>query len=180
MLPTVEDTVVGCTSQEETITLPLMKVHPLDIVFQIDSNEPIPELEPWQTDSTGYVLSPWHQQFGNKNACGKRSDKTKALMSKRRKQCRWYNDGVNQVFTIKQPEGFVRGRLPFDRSNFDIRGEKNPRAKKYSITFDDGSVIIICSLRTWCKDNNIVHGTLYHRIQHNNFPYHNIVGVTKL
>ena len=148
----------------------------LNKAFDITSC-PMPEIP----DDGDEFVNQWCSKPGNQFALGNQhTPETKAAMSEYRSKCRWYNDGVNQVFTLAQPDGFVQGRLPFDTSNINHQGSNNPRAVKWRLTFEDGSTIITCGLRSWCASQpNINYSGLYYAWQHNN-SYKHITEIVKL
>ena len=158
--------------------------HPLDLVFNIESDQPILEY----VEGVDYTSthSGWLQHLGNQFAKGIKHDKDAEWFKRviqKRSTFRWWYKGTETKFSARSPgKGWKKGRPKgsLAHGNHNNKGVRNPRAKRYELTYDDGSTIIIHSLRTWCRDNNIIHGTLYHRIQHNDFPYLNIAGVTKL
>jgi hypothetical protein len=68
-----------------------------------------------------------------------------------KKKSKWWNNGTEQRFCRECPFGWVSGRLPLKKGNYSKPGEKNPRAKIWEITYDDGTVEIVKCLKEWCK-----------------------------
>jgi group I intron endonuclease len=56
------------------------------------------------------------------------------------------------------------------------KGEKNGKAKTYKIIFENNEEIIIKSLKTWCKNNNINQRRLMYALQNNKVLY-NIINI---
>ena len=75
-------------------------------------------------------------------------------LTEHKKQRKWWNNGINQKFCIECPCGWVPGRLPLKKGNYSKPGDKNPRAKIWEITYDDGTIEIVKCLKEWCKKNN--------------------------
>lgn len=50
---------------------------------------------------------------------------------------------------------------PRDRS-----GENNPCAKSYEVTYPNGDVKVIKSLKTWCESNNLKYNSFHNAIKH--------------
>lgn len=92
---------------------------------------------------------------------------------------KWWNNGTEQKFCHECPCGWVSGRLPLPKGNYSKPGDKNPRAKIWEITYDDGTVEIVKCIKEWCKKNNY---NLYaiRWAAEKNKPYQNIVKIISL
>jgi len=53
----------------------------------------------------------------------------------------------------KLPQEIIDKQIETKKRNGTARGENNPRAKKWRITFEDGRVEIVYSLQTWAVNN---------------------------
>ena len=100
------------------------------------------------------------------------------LTSEKRKN-KWWNNGTEQKFCSECPCGWVSGRLPLKKGNYSKPGEKNPRAKIWEITYDDGTVEIVKCLKGWCNKTNYNFSAIRYAVE-NNKSYQNIVKIISL
>ena len=100
-------------------------------------------------------------------------------LTEHKRKNKWWNNGTEQKFCYECPCGWVSGRLPLTKGNYSKPGDKNPRAKIWEITYDDGTVEIIKCLKEWCKKNNY---NLYaiRWAAEKNKPYQNIVKIISI
>ena len=151
----------------------------LDALLNLDNEPIIVDMKGWKDEMPEYAGG--HGAPGNQNALGNRFDMPKREVQ-RRKNSRWYNNSISQVFTDVKPPGddWIEGRLPFATSNYNNGGENNPRAIFWRLTFDDNSVIIVKGLKAWCKNQpNINYNGLYNAFKRQK-PYKHIMEIIKL
>jgi len=100
-------------------------------------------------------------------------------LTEHKKQRKWWNNGTEQKFCCECPCGWVSGRLSLTKGNYSKPGDKNPRAKIWEITYDDGTIEIVKCLKEWCKKNNY---NLYaiRWVAKKNKLYQNIVKIISL
>ena len=117
---------------------------------------------------------------GNNHAKGNKIDReiVDRLTSEKRKN-KWWNNGTEQKFCRECPCGWRSGRLPLRKGNYSKPGEKNPRAKIWEITYDDGTVEIVKCLKGWCKKTNYNFNAIRYAVE-NNKSYQNIVKIISL
>jgi len=118
--------------------------------------------------------------IGNNHAKGNIIDReiVDRLTSEKRKN-KWWNNGTEQKFCSECPCGWVSGRLPLRKGNYSKPGEKNPRAKIWEITYDDGTVEIVKCLKGWCKKTNYNFSAIRYAVE-NNKSYQNIAKIISL
>ena len=118
--------------------------------------------------------------IGNDYAKGNKIDKeiVDRLTDHRRKN-KWWNNGTEQKFCRECPCGWISGRLPFKGGNYSKSGEKNPRAKIWEITYNDGTVEIVKCLKKWCKTTGYNFYAIRYAFEKNK-PYKNIVKIVSL
>jgi hypothetical protein len=92
-----------------------------------------------------------------------------------KKQSRWWNNGIEQKFCKECPFGWVSGRLSI-KGNYSKPGEKNPRAKIWQITYNDGRVDMVKCLKNWCVENEYNLYAIRYAYEKNK-PYKNIVKI---
>ena len=137
----------------------------LDEAFGIEASAPI--WVDWSecTHSHQDCSGRW-AQFGNQWAKGI-SHKGKDFvvrLTEHRKKCRWWNDGSNHKFCEQCPgTGWVRGRVKgsLSKGNHRNAGTDNPNHSTWALTRHDGEVIVVRSLKSWCRENDIKYMTLY-------------------
>jgi hypothetical protein len=100
-------------------------------------------------------------------------------LTEQKKKNKWWNNGIEQKFCRECPSGWISGRLPLKKGNYSKPGEKNPRAKVWEITYDDGRVEIVKCLKEWCKKTNYNFSAIRYMIEKNK-PYRNILKIVSL
>jgi group I intron endonuclease len=72
------------------------------------------------------------------------------------------------------------GRIK-NRNPLDIRdGEKSPSSKKWKLTFEDGTTLIVHGLQKWCKENGYSFQNLSHMYHGKRKRHKNIIKVERL
>ena len=69
--------------------------------------------------------------------------------------------------------------IPLKKGNYSKPGDKNPRAKIWEITYDDGTVEIVKCLKKWCKTANYNFYAIRYAFEKNK-SYKNIVKILSL
>jgi hypothetical protein len=69
--------------------------------------------------------------------------------------------------------------IPLKKGNYSKPGDKNPRAKIWEITYDDGTVEIVKCLKQWCKTADYNFGAIRYAFGKNK-SYKNIVKIISL
>jgi hypothetical protein len=69
--------------------------------------------------------------------------------------------------------------IPLKKGNYSKPGDKNPRAKIWEITYDDGTVEIVKCLKEWCKTTDYNFGAIRYAFGKNK-SYKNIVKIISL
>jgi hypothetical protein len=118
--------------------------------------------------------------IGNNHAKGNKIDReiVDRLTDHKRKN-KWWNNGIEQKFCHECPCGWVSGRLPLTKGNYSKPGDKNPRAKIWEITYDDGTVEIVKCLKEWCKKTDYNFYAIRYAFEKKK-PYKNILTILEL
>lgn len=118
--------------------------------------------------------------IGNDYAKGNKIDRQIVeRLTKQKRKNKWWNNGLEQKFCKECPNGWVRGRLPLKKENYSKPGEKNPRAKIWEITYDDGKVELVKCLKQWCVENMYNFYAIRYAYDKNK-PYKNITKILSL
>ena len=118
--------------------------------------------------------------IGNNHAKGNKIDReiVDRLTDHKRKN-KWWNNGTEQKFCCECPCGWVSGRLSLTKGNYSKPGDKNPRAKIWEITYDDGTVEIVKCLKEWCKKTDYNFYAIRYAFEKKK-PYKNILTILEL
>jgi len=100
-------------------------------------------------------------------------------LTNQKKKNKWWNNGIEQKFCCECPYGWVSGRLPLKGGNYSKPGDKNPRAKIWEITYDDGTIEIIKCIKKWCRENNYNFYAIRYAIEKKK-PYKNIIKIISI
>ena len=96
-----------------------------------------------------------------------------------KRKSKWWNNRIEQKFCRECPFGWISGRLSLTKGNYSKPGDKNPRAKIWEITYDDGTVEIVKCLKEWCKKTDYNYNAIRYAFEKKK-PYQNIVKIISL